>query len=243
MSGNRFDSNQSGDDAAATAGKAAAAAALATPPIAAAAAVIDSAGDAVELAGDAVKGVGNAVDDLFGGSDEQPGQSTFPVDPNDPGYAPGYLRPGSPEAVAAQQAAADAAAMQANLDEAKHGEVDAAGAARRGTFGDFRQKSVGDHQKHTNADPSLNLSEGIAGPGAQGALDVGAPDGSMEGVATLDGNVAIGANPATPVDPRDVPDHDPAVVPAGSDVELNPQPIPPGDEAKGGKASIIIVGG
>ena len=267
---------------------AAAAAAAAAPPVAAAAAVIDQAGEAVDLAEDAGEAVGDALDDLFGGGHET-GGSTFAVDPN---AAPPTEDPG--DVMTRAEASWKA---QARVTEAKYGEVGNAGPERHGDFGDFRQQDIADHDTHAQADTTLHLDPGLAGPGATGGNAVTAPDGAMEPVAGLSPEVAIGADvtagvplgapddvfePVTvsdshvtlaadvPVDPgmagpaaaggnavtapdgtmepvtglnSDVavgadpvidvdqllsPEHAPAPVAFGADVELNPQPIPPG---------------
>ncbi len=324
------------------------AAAAAAPPVAAAAAVVeqgeallDAGKDAVDFAGDAADEVGGALDDVFGGDDDvPPGTSTFDVDPNDPGYVPGYLQPGSPEAVAAQQAAADAAERQADISAAKAGNVEDASAQMGGIYQDPRYEEVPDNTAHTQVDNSLDLESGIAGAGAAaatvaapdgvfepvsvsdahttvGAGDAGAPDGAFEPVSESDSHTSVGFVPTgagdagapdgvfepvgssdphtsvggggdagapngafepvsasdshtsaaggagdigapdgtfepvsesgshtsvgfVPVDPDELPsaDHAPAEVPFGSDVQLNPQPIPPGMD--GPKADVAL---
>lgn len=263
------------------AGDALLAAASIAPPVAAAAAVIDQgevlldAGkDAANFANDAAGEVGGALEDLFGGGDDvPPGTSTFPVDPD---------APVPTETPGEANARGDAIrSEQQHFDEhgGGGGYVFNADDERGGSFGDFRQQDVSDHDVHAQADNSLDLDSGIAGAGAAGAdavaalddafepvsasdphtwvggADAGAPDGVFEPVVESEPHTTVGFVPAA----DDLPTVDgvQTEVPVGSDVQLNPQPIPPGMGADIGEpvteaaasagpdvadSSIIIVG-
>lgn len=201
------------------------------PQAAAAAAAIDKAGDLVDGAKDAAKWVGGVVDDVLGG-DEHPGESTFPADPN-----------------AAPETDAEKDARMARTKE----ENDKAGAAW--------DKSVhlweGRHQDVEHATSGAEAADvrwasrkARAGRVQDGETDVhdGVYDDPRLGSVTEpDPQVAVSDGSAIDVDQLPTAEPLTADVPPGSEVELNPQPIPPGRTAaplsEGGDASIIIVGG
>lgn len=201
------------------------------PQAAAAAAAIDKAGDLVDAAKDAGKWVGGTLDDIFGG-DEHPGQSTFPVDPN-----------------AVPESDAEYAAKMARAKEA----MDKAG-------GDF-DKSVhlwnGRHQdvEHAVQDSDAADVRWASRKARAGQVqDVGTDvrsgafdDPRVEDVSQFHPHVEVGGDPVNDVDQLPTADHTMADVPFGSDVKLNPQPIPPGRTAAPlsdvDDSSIIIVGG
>jgi hypothetical protein len=246
--------------AATEAGLLAAAAPVAAPVVAVVAAgeaVIDAGKDVYNVASDAT----DAIGDIFGGGDEHPGQSTFPDDPNAP-------KP-TPEEYAAQREAALEARraevreherLRAVHDGAKEGNVDDAHSDHFSVFQNEHHQLVGNLDDHVVAGAMtgsglLDVQTGVVGTGAAGAL--GAPDNVMVPVGELPDHVAIGADPVIGVPTLPVPDHAPADVPFGDDVQLNPQPIPPGlgahigepapqvadHQAHGQEAGIIIVGG
>lgn len=247
--------------------------------VAAGQAVLDAGTDAYDLARDAT----DAIGDVFGGGDEHPGESTFPVDPD--------AAPESDEEYAAkmQHAKEEMDKGKAAFDKSvrlwdeRHDGVQELDLHRHGDpLGDIRlQDSSGiDSQVAVGAAPNLDLEPHVVGSGAIGGAVTSAPAGAMESVAALSpevaigasdatgapdnatvpveelrDHVAIGAQPAVQVTQLPTADHAPATVPFGSDVQLNPQPIPPGigadigepaaahEAAGGGDSSIIIVGG
>ena len=225
MPGNTFDHEGDAETAGLT-GIAAVA-----PAAAAAAAAIDKAGDLVDAAKDAGKWVGGAVDDLFGG-DEHPGESTFDADPN--------AVPESDEEYAA------------NMARAKE-ELDQSGAA----FDTSVHLWNGRHQDVEHAvegaeaaDVRWAAGKARAGHVQDGETEVlgGAYDDPRLGqIGQPDPHVAVGDGPDIDADDLPTADHAPADVPFGSDVELNPQPIPPGRAVAPSStvddAAIIIVGG
>ena len=199
------------------------------PQAAAAAAAIDKADDLVDAAQDAGKWVGGAVDDLFG-SDEHPGQSTFAPDPN--------AVPESDEEFAAKMARAKE-------------EMDNAGAANAKSvhLWSGRHQDV-EHAVEGAEAANIRWSARKARAGHVEDAETEVLGGAYEDprlgeVSQPDPHVAVGG-PVIDVD--QLPTSDPATadVPPGSDVELNPQPIPPGKAARSSEvddAAIIIVGG
>ncbi|MGZ5410869.1 MAG: hypothetical protein ACXWDJ_12825 [Aeromicrobium sp.] len=229
MAGNTFDDEgdveSAGEDSALT-GLAAVA-----PQAAAAAAAIDKAGDLVDGAEDAGKWVGGVLDDVFGG-DEHPGQSTFDVDPN--------AVPESDAEYAAKMARAEEAMDKAGADfdksvhlwNGRHQDVEHA--VQDSDAADIRWAS-----RKARAGQVQEAGTEVRG----GAFD----DPRVEKISQSDPHVVVSGDPVLDVDQLPTADHSPADVPLGSDVELNPQPIPPGKAAAPAldvdDSSIIIVGG
>lgn len=223
---NKGDAETAGEDSALT-GIAAVA-----PQAAAAAAAIDKAGDLVDGAKDAGKWVGGALDDIFGG-DEHPGQSTFDVDPN--------AVPESDAEYAAKMARAEEAMDKAGADFDKSVHLwngrhrDVAHAVQNSDAADVRWAS-----RKARAGKVQDAATDVRGGGA---FD----DPRVEDIGQSDPHVEVGGDPVIDVDQLPTADHTTADVPFGSDVELNPQPIPPGTAAAPSSdlddSSIIIVGG
>lgn len=228
MTGNPFDKEDDaesvGEDSALT-GLAAVA-----PQVAAAAVAIDKAGDLVDAAKDAGTWVGGAIDDVFGGGDEHPGESTFPVDPN-----------------AAPETEEEYEAKMVRAEE----EMNKTGAA-------FRKSERLWRGRHSDVEHAVQGSEAAdvkwaarkarAGHVQDSGTDVqgGAfDDPRMEDTSASDPHTKAGG--VIDVDQLSTADHTPTDVAPGSEVELNPQPIPPGKAAdplsEVDNSSIIIVGG
>lgn len=229
MAGNTFgkegDAENAGEDSALT-GLAAVA-----PQAAAAAAAIDQAGDLVDGANDAAKWVGGALDDVFGGGDEHPGQSTFPVDPD---AAPESQAEYEAKMAATQEAIDKAVAENRRLEH-----------LRSGRHGDVEHAIQGSEA----ADVRWAARKARAGKVQDAETEVHAgafDDPRAEDVSQSAPHVKVGGNPVIDVDGLPTADHTPADVAPGTDVELNPQPIPPGKGAAStdvDDSSIIIVGG
>jgi hypothetical protein len=222
---NEGDAQTAGEDAALTG------IAAVTPQVAAAAAAIDKAGDLVDGAKDAGKWVGGVLDDVFGG-DEHPGQSTFDVDPDavpesDAEYA---------EKMARNKEAMDKAGADfdksVHLWNGRHEDVEHA----------VRDSEAADVKWATRKARAGHVQD--AGTDARGgAFD----DPRVAEVSQSDPHVVVGGDPVVDVDQLPTAEHTTADVPFGSDVELNPQPIPPGKAAAPSSdvddSSIIFVGG
>lgn len=224
---------QIGNDLGAAAEDALIAGLAAAPPVAAVVAVINQGEELLEAAEDGAKWVGGALDDvgdLFAVDKVVVGESTFPVDPD----AVPHTREEMEAENAEIYAQADAIrANQEHFDELGGGGGYVFNADPDGVtdpLGDIRlQDTVGlDNEVTTGVTPTLDLDPGIVGEGATRGAVTGAPDDVMEPVAGLSPDVAIGADPGVAVDQLPTANLELADVPVGADVQLNPQPIPPG---------------
>jgi hypothetical protein len=215
MAGNTFDNEgdaeTAGEDAALT-GIAAVA-----PQVAAAAAAIDKAGDLVDGAKDAGKWVGGALDDVFGGGDEHPGQSTFDVDPNAVPESEAEYEEKMARAKEAMDKGGAENHKRVHLWNGRHQDVEHA--VRDSDAADVRWAS-----RKARAGQVQDAGTDVRG----GAFD----DPRVAEISQSDPHVKIGGDPVIDVEKLPTADHTPADVPFGSDVELNPQPIPPGKAAR-----------
>ncbi|MGA8988069.1 hypothetical protein [Aeromicrobium sp.] len=227
MAGNTYDENdaESAGENSALTGLAAAA-----PQVAAAAAAIDKADDLVDAAKDAGKWVGGALDDVFGGGDEHPGESTFPVDPNAIPETEEEFQAKMAKAEEAMDKGGVAGAKAKELWNGRHQDVEHVIAESEAADMKWAAKKARAGRVH---DAATELHDGVF------------DDPRLEDVGSSGPHTTAGGA----IDPDQLPtaDHTPADVPIGSDVELNPQPIPPGKAADQlfdvDDSSIIIVGG
>ncbi len=227
MAGNTI--NNDGDAESADGDAALTGIAAVAPQVAAAAAAIDEAGDVVDGANDAATWVGGAVDNLFGG-DEHPGQSTFDVDPD--------AAPESEEEYQAKIARVTEEMEKGGAEN--HKRVHLWNGKHQGVQHAVQGSEAADMRWATKKARAGKVE--TAGTEVHGGVS---DDPRMEGVGRSDAHVSDGD---AVVDVHQLPtaDHTPADVSPGSDVELNPQPIPPGRTgplSDVDDASIIIVGG
>ena len=229
MAGNTFD--KAGDPETAGQDSTLTGLAAVAPQAAVAAAAIDKAGDLVDGANDAGKWVGGVVDDVFGGGDEHPGQSTFDVDPD-----------AQPESEAAyQEKMARAMEDMAKGGAENHKRVHLWDGMHQGVEHAVQGSEAKDIKWASRKARAGKVQD--AGTAAHGgAFD----DQRVEDISQSAPHVKVSGDPVTDIDQLPTADHAPADVPPGSDVELNPQPIPPGKAAASSDvddSSIIIVGG
>ena len=227
MAGNTYDENdaEAAGESSALTGLAAVA-----PQVAAAAAAMDKAGDVVDAAKDAGTWVGGAIDDVFGSGDEHPGQSTFPVDPNAVPESEEEYQAKMVEAEEAMNKSGAAGAKAKDLWNDRHQDVEYA--TERSEAADVTWSARKARSSHVE-DTGMEIHGGLFDDPRR--EDVGASDPHTTASGVID------------AERLPIPDHAPADVPIGSDVELNPQPIAPGKATEPlsdvDDSSIIIVGG
>jgi hypothetical protein len=230
MTGDRFDD----EGGAETAGEGSALTGIAAvaPQVAAAAAAIDKAGDLVDGANDAAKWVGGALDDVFGGGDEHPGQSTFPADPAAPPESDAEYEEKMARAEEAMDKGCAENHKRVHLWNGRHQDVEHA--VQGAEAADVRWAS-----RKARAGKVQDAATDVHG----GVFD----DPRVADISQSDPHVEVAGDPVIDVNQLPTADHTPADVPFGSDVELNPQPIPPGKAAAPSSdvddSAIIIVGG
>lgn len=230
MAGDTFD--KQGDAETAGEGSALTGIAAVAPQVAAAAAAIDKAGELVDGANDAAKWVGGALDDVFGGDDEHPGQSTFPADADAPPESEAEYEEKMARAKEAMDKGGAENHKRVNLWNKRHQDVEHA------------------VQGAEAANVRWASRKARAGKVQDAATDVHGDafnDPHVADIGQSDSHVVVGGDPVIDVNELPTADHTPVDVAPGSDVELNPQPIPPGKAADSSSdvddSSIIIVGG
>jgi hypothetical protein len=230
-------------------------AAPALAPVVAAAAAGEALLDAGKEAYNVASDVTDTIGGLFSSGDAHPGESTFATDPDAPPESPEEYAAKMAQAEEAMDKAGADFDKSVRLWDGRHDAVEELDLRQHGDgIGDVRLQDT--HAIDTDVttgiarpieiEPDIvgsgagalgapdNVMEPVdelrdhVGIGAAGANAVVARDGGMEPVAALSADVAIGADSVINVDRLMSPDHALADVPLGSDVQLNPQPIPPG---------------